>query len=328
MVQKLELTWIGKGELEPIEPRILIENKQLGHSRLNNELIDLNLIVHGDNLLALKALEQKFTGKVKCIYIDPPYNTGNAFSSYDDGVEHSTWLNLMSRRLCILKEFLTEDGIICIQIDNSPNSRTGQTPESPYLNVLCDEIFGRHNYMGVLVWKKKGNASNTASGFGIITESILVYAKNKQKSVVYKEKFDKKYKYHDNNGDYNLELFTKTDSGDYKRDTMKFDIVDSATGSVYKPPLGKRWTFGENTVEKYLSGGLIVFKNGMPYFKHYKDGENEKLYSNLLLEHGSLKSAKEELVSLGFEREEFETPKPEILLKTILEMFTKEGDWV
>lgn len=325
MANKLELTWYGKENQVNVEPRIIIEDKTLSNV-VNGD--SENMLIHGDNLLALKALEKDYAGKIKCIYIDPPYNTGNAFSSYEDGLEHSIWLSLMRERLILLRRMLSPEGLICIQIDNSPNSRTQQTPESPYLNVLCDEIFGRQNYMGLLVWKKKGNASNTASGFGIITESILVYAFDKSKCVVYKEEFDKHYKYKDSNGEYNLELFTKTDSGEYKRDTMKFDIIDPSTGIVYKPPFGKRWTFGQQTVETYLKKGLIIFQKGMPYFKHYRDGVNTKLYNNLLLEHGSLKSAKEELVKLGFDREEFETPKPEILIKTILDMFSCEGDYV
>lgn len=325
MANKLELTWYGKDKEISVEPRILIENKELSN---DTDGTAENMLIHGDNLLALKALEQQYGGRIKCIYIDPPYNTGNAFSTYDDGLEHSIWLNLMRSRLQLLRKLLAKEGIIAIQIDNSPSGVNGQTPEAPYLNILCDEIFGRNNYLGVLVWKKKGNASNTASGFGIITESILVYAKDKKHCVVNKEEFDKTYKYRDEFGEYNLELFTKTDSGEYKRDTMKFGILDKETGIEYFPPNGKRWTFGKNTVEKYLKNGLIQFIDGMPRFKHYREGKNYKLYSNLLLEHGSLKSAKNELAELGFGREDFETPKPEILIKTILEMFSNENDLV
>ena len=190
MGNKLELTWVGKYENEEIEPRILLEDKEKSYGDKNVE----NMLIHGDNLLALKALENNYSGKIKCIYIDPPYNTGNCFDSYDDGVEHSIWLNLMSERLKIMRELLSESGIICVQIDHSPNSVTSQSPEMGYLQVLMDEIFGRKNYITNLIWKKKGNASNTAITVGTITESIFVYAKDKSKAIINKEAFDKQYK--------------------------------------------------------------------------------------------------------------------------------------
>lgn len=142
---KLELTWIGKyDEREPLEPRILIENKEYSYGTPETGVLpngkpwNGNMLIHGDNLLALKALEQDFAGQIKCIYIDPPYNTGNAFEHYDDGVEHSIWLSLMRERLEILKNLLSQDGSIWISID---------ADESHYLKVLCDEIFGRINFI-------------------------------------------------------------------------------------------------------------------------------------------------------------------------------------
>ena len=137
-LQKLELTWIGKDEeRENIEPRILIEDPKYSYGDTESG----NMLIHGDNLLALKALEQDYSGQVKCIYIDPPYNTGNAFEYYDDSIEHSIWLNLMRERLLILKSLLSSDGFICCHIDDS---------EGHYLKVLMDEIFGRNNYLSTL----------------------------------------------------------------------------------------------------------------------------------------------------------------------------------
>ena len=136
--QKLELTWIGKDnpeyDIANIEPRILEERKDLSYGDSDTE----NMIINGDNLLALKALLPECEGKVKCIYIDPPYNTGNAFEHYDDSVEHSTWLSLMKPRLELLKLLLTKDGFICCHIDDS---------EGQYLKIMLDEIFGRSNYL-------------------------------------------------------------------------------------------------------------------------------------------------------------------------------------
>ncbi len=133
-LQKLELTWIGKGEESKLEPRILIENPDYSYGDPNSK----NILIHGDNLLALKALEQEYAGKVKCIYIDPPYNTGAAFEHYDDNLEHSTWLNLMRQRMICLHNLLSKDGFLCCHIDDS---------EGHYLKVLLDEIFCRNNYL-------------------------------------------------------------------------------------------------------------------------------------------------------------------------------------
>ena len=142
--QKLELTWVGKDERPKLEPRILIEDPDKSyHAKVRHGDDDIfdNILIKGDNLLALKALEQSYAGMVKCIYIDPPYNTGSAFEHYDDGIEHSIWLGLMERRLRIMKRLLSKDGFICCHIDDS---------EGHYLKVLMDEVFGRQNYQATL----------------------------------------------------------------------------------------------------------------------------------------------------------------------------------
>lgn len=167
-LQKLELTWIGKGEEPKLEPRILIENPEYSYGDPNSE----NMLIHGDNLLALKALEQDYAGKVKCIYIDPPYNTGSAFDQYDDGIEHSIWLGLMRMRLKLLRNLLSEEGIIFISIDDH---------EVAYLQVLMDEIFGRSNFLANIptIMNLKGNQDQF--GFAGTHEYTIVYAKNKTK---------------------------------------------------------------------------------------------------------------------------------------------------
>ena len=135
--QKLELTWIGKENRPKLEPRILLEEPErsyhAAHRVTDHDIFD-NRLIFGDNLLALKALEQEFTGKVKCVFIDPPYNTGSAFEHYDDGLEHSIWLSLMRDRLELLRRLLSDDGSLWITIDDN---------EAHYLKVLCDEVFGR-----------------------------------------------------------------------------------------------------------------------------------------------------------------------------------------
>lgn len=166
---KLELTWVGKYEEEKLEPRILIEDKSKSYGDLNTE----NMLIHGDNLLALKALENKYTGMIKCIYIDPPYNTGAAFEHYDDNLEHSIWLGIMKKRLEILRNLLAEDGTIWIQIDDE---------EQAYLKVLCDEIFGRSNFVNMISINAKVSAGASGGGedkrLKKNIEYILIYCKN------------------------------------------------------------------------------------------------------------------------------------------------------
>ena len=156
---KLELTWIGKEHRPKLEPRILLEESgksQYANHRVSDEDIFDNRLIRGDNLLGLKALEQEFAGKVKCIFIDPPYNTGSAFEHYDDGVEHSIWLSLMRDRVDHLYRLLTEDGSLWITIDDN---------ECHYLKIVCDEIFGRANFVATCVWEKdKGGRGDADTG--------------------------------------------------------------------------------------------------------------------------------------------------------------------
>ena len=196
--QRLELTWIGKEKTPRLEPRILLEDTEKSHHAENrvsdNDIFD-NKLIFGDNLLALKSLEQDYTGKVKCIYIDPPYNTGSAFEHYDDGIEHSLWLGLMRDRLELLRNILAGDGSIWISIDDK---------EVHYLKVLCDEIFGRNNFISCIAVKM-----STASGVKtshrdktIIKEKeyVLCYSKNRDlmrfnPQYIPKLEWDKEFQY-------------------------------------------------------------------------------------------------------------------------------------
>jgi adenine-specific DNA-methyltransferase len=168
MGNKLELTWYGKEEQVKIEPRLLIHDSSKDYGDADSE----NMLIHGDNLLALKALEKDFTGKIKCIYIDPPYNTGSAFEHYDDNLEHSIWLGLMKQRLVMLRKLLSPEGTIWIQIDDE---------EQAYLKVICDEVFGRSNFINMLSVNMKNIAGASGGGedkrLKKNCEYILVYAK-------------------------------------------------------------------------------------------------------------------------------------------------------
>ena len=169
MANRLELTWYGKDEPNRVEPRLLIENTEL--SNIGSDPNTKNMLIHGDNLLALKALEKDYAGQVKCIYIDPPYNTGSAFEHYDDNLEHSRWLQLMRPRLEILWYLLSENGSIWISIDDD---------ERDYLKVLCDGVFGRQHFLTSIVWQKRYSRENREA-IGDSHEYILVYVKNKDK---------------------------------------------------------------------------------------------------------------------------------------------------
>jgi len=292
---------------------------------LPEDTITDNLIIKGNNLLVLHSLLKEFRGKVKLIYIDPPYNTGNDEFQYNDSFKHSTWLTFMKNRLEVARELLKDDGIIFVQIDNSP-SAMNESPELGYLMVLMDEIFGRKNYITTIVWKKKSNPSNTEKLIGTITESILMYAKDITKVDLNLLEYKRQYKYRDERGEYNLERPIKTDEGTYERETMKYPVIDPNTGKVYYPPKGKRWTIGKEKMMKLLEEGKVVFVNGELYIKKYREDYlrgDAKLFSNLLDNHGSLKKAKNELKALGFPREVFDSPKPEILIKTLIDMVIK-----
>lgn len=178
---KLELTWVGKYEQKEIEPRILVENPDLSYGDQDTG----NMLIHGDNLIALKALEQDYAGKIKCIYIDPPYNTGNAFEYYDDGLEHSIWLNLMRSRIELLRNLLSDDGSLWIQIDDE---------EQAYLKVMCDEIFGRSNFVNMIAVNMKNVAGASGGGedkrLKKNCEYILIYAKDYMRLTPFKGAYD------------------------------------------------------------------------------------------------------------------------------------------
>lgn len=180
-MQRLELTWIGKGREPEVEPRILLHDPSKDYGDPDSK----NMLIHGDNLLALKALEQEFAGQVKCIYIDPPYNTGEAFEHYDDNLEHSIWLGLMRSRLSLLRNLLSEDGTIWIQIDDG---------EQAYLKVLCDEIFGRGNFINMVSVNMKNAAGASGGGedkrLKKNCEFIISYAKNYELVKPFKGAFD------------------------------------------------------------------------------------------------------------------------------------------
>ncbi|HQJ60113.1 MAG TPA: site-specific DNA-methyltransferase, partial [bacterium] len=243
--QKLELTWIGKENRPKLEPRILLEDPERSYHAYQrvteNDIFD-NKLIFGDNLLALKALEQEYAGKVKCIFIDPPYNTGSAFTHYDDGVEHSLWLSLMRDRLEILRNLLSNDGSIWITIDDN---------EAHYLKVLCDEIFGRNNFVANVIWEKKYSPQNDAKWLSDSHDHILIFSKNKEiwrpNLLPRTEAMDSRYKNPDNDprGPWkpvDFSVKTYNENSDYP--------ITTPSGRIVNPPESRCWvTSKENFIK-------------------------------------------------------------------------------
>ncbi|HAR74179.1 MAG TPA: site-specific DNA-methyltransferase [Flavobacteriaceae bacterium] len=315
-LQKLELTWIGKGDEPKLEPRILIENPEYSYSDPNTE----NMLIHGDNLLALKALEQDYAGKVKCIYIDPPYNTGQAFEHYDDGIEHSLWLNLMSQRLKILHKLLTKDGVLFINLDEV---------EHAYCKVICDEIFGRQNYIGDLIWQKRKGGGNDSRYFAIDHDYILVYAKIKDKAVHSEkwkvsqtEEYLKRYKEIDENG---KRYYWDTLARDGLQNPIKIEIK-CPDNSILKINSQK----SIETINEGLENGnirLTKSRNGWTLHHRVYMPLGQVLRS-ILSDVGTNKNAGDEIKELFGSSKSFDYPKPEGLICKILELTTNPGDLV
>lgn len=285
-----------------------------------------NMLIHGDNLLALKALEQDYTGKIKCIYIDPPYNTGNAFEHYDDGLEHSIWLSLMRDRLEILRRLLAENGSIWISLDDN---------EQAYCKVLCDEIFGRQNFVCNVIWQKKYAPANDAKWLSDNHDFIIVYAKNKMtwrpNLLPRTEEQNKYYKYDDNDGrgrwrSDNVLVKTFSQSG-------VFAITNPNTGKEYYPPKGSCYRFNEETAIRLLKENRFYFGKdgkGAPQLKRYLSEVKQGMTPLTIWpyeEVGHNQDAKLEVKQFN-PTDIFATPKPERLIQRILTLASNPGDLV
>lgn len=310
------LNWLGRDEALKTAAktpyRLLEEVSELGYGDKSTD----NMIIQGDNLEALKALLPFYAGQVKCIYIDPPYNTGNAFEHYDDNVEHSIWLSLMYPRLELLKEFLSEDGAIFISIDET---------EAAYLKVVLDEIFGRTNYIGQFIWQKKRGGGNDSRYIAIEHEYVLCVAKNVEVlpnwHTQYDEAYLKRYSEQDDKGRY----FWDTLARPGLKNPIIYDIV-APDGTIIR----NGWVRSQKRFEEDLKNGEIrVTKNKGNWsvqFKQYM-GDGKKPRS-LLTDVAINSDAKQELVNLFGDAKTFPYPKPENLVKYIFNLYTKPGDLV
>jgi adenine-specific DNA-methyltransferase len=323
MSNKLELTWYGKDKEIKVEPRILIEDKE--KSNIENNPNTENMLIHGDNLLALKALENKYAGKVKCIYIDPPYNTGSAFEHYDDNLEHSTWLSLMKPRLETLRNLLSDDGSLWISIDDD---------EGHYLKVLCDEIFGRNNFVATCIWHKKHTRANDARWFSDNHDFILVYAKNKE---IWKPNLLPRTK-------ESIKGYTNPDNDPrgvwasgpcHVKTPNEKDIYPIVTpsGREVMPPAGTSWRFSKEKMNSLIKENRIWFgedgKNVPRYKRFLSDVQNGFVPTTLWFrdEVGDNQEAKKEVKKID-PISVFGTPKPERLIERVITLATNEGDLV
>lgn len=326
---RLQLDWIGKGRRERPEPRILIEEEDTSHHagrRRADDIFD-NVLIRGDNLLALKALESSFAGQVACAFIDPPYNTGSAFEHYDDGVEHSLWLSLMRERIEVLHRLLADEGSLWISIDDN---------EAHYLKVLCDEIFGRKNFVSNVVWQKKYTVANDAKYFSDNHDHILVYAKKKESwspnRLARSEDMNARYSNPDNHpkGPWKATpLHAK--SGSAKGAKFSFTFRN---GRVWSPPPGTFPRFSEESLRRMDEADEIWFgRDGTaaPSRKTFLcDLSNDGTPPTtvwLSSDVGHNHEAKTEVKAFN-PTDVFSTPKPERLIRRILDISTKPGDLV
>ena len=324
MANKLELTWYGKDEPIRVEPRLLIENTELSNTAADPDT--QNMLIHGDNLLALKALESKFVRQVKCIYIDPPYNTGSAFEHYDDNLEHSQWLNLIRPRLEILWQLLSEDGSLWISIDDD---------EQAYMKVLCDELFGRSSFIASIIWQKRTSPDMRAA-ISDGHDYVLVYAKDRD---LFKETRNRipltpdqatNYKNPDNDpkGPWASSDFTAQGW----RPNQMYEIV-TPSGKVVTPPKGRCWRHLEEVYKQLLKDGRLWFGSdgsGVPRKKTYLS-ESEGIapwtwWTNKEVGHNQ--EAKKEIIALFGAQNAFDTPKPERLIQRIIHIASNPGDLV
>ena len=327
--QKLELTWVGKDERPKLEPRILIEDPEKSfHARARHGDDDIfdNILIKGDNLLALKALEQDYAGKIKCVFIDPPYNTGSAFKQYDDGLEHSIWLGLVRDRINILHNCVREDGSLWIAIDDN---------EVHYLKVLCDEIFGRQNFIGNIVWQSKDTPGNNSSGIAQTHNHILGYRKSdkfRPNLLPRNAKQIANYKNPDNDprGPWLGTPMTRAEH----RDRDYYELTNKVGKKVF-PPAGSSWRRPPDKIKELEKDGRIYWgKSGdaeFPMEKKYLSEVKAGVVNQTWWPYefaGSTRNASAEMKSIFEGEKAFDTPKPEKLVFRIINMCTNSGDIV
>lgn len=324
------LHWLNKDQAvtaaQKSTYRLLEEVPELSYGEADNE----NLLIQGDNLEALKALIPFYAGKVKCIFIDPPYNTQSAFEHYDDNLEHSKWLSLMYPRLELLRELLSEDGSIWITIDDN---------EAHYLKVVCDEVFGRRNFIANIMWEKKFSPQNDAKWLSQNHDHIFLYAKNRDgwfpNLLKRSLKQSRNFKNPDNDprGAWSSGDYTCAKSKN-ERPNLYYPIVNPNTGEEVWPNPVRVWAYDQKSHQQNVSENLIWWgvkgTNSVPRLKKFETVVREGTVPTTVWRHddvGNNQTAKREILALN-KAHPFSTPKPESLLQRVLEIATNPNDLV
>lgn len=319
---KLELTWVGKYDEVAVEPRILIEDPSKSYGDPNSD----NMLIHGDNLIALQALQQDYAGKIKCIYIDPPYNTGYAFEQYDDNLEHSIWLNMMRVRLELIRNLLSDDGSLWISIDDD---------EQAYLKILCDEIFGRTNFVNNVIWEKKFSPQNAAKWLSDSHDFIMIYAKNKNNWTVNllprSEEMNSRYKNPDNDP-----RGVWISDNLLRKDVQKSGLytITTPNGTKHNPQSGRSWRVSEEKFLEMVRDNRIWFGEdggNVPRIKRFLSEVQDGMRPMTIwkwTDVGHNQEASQENRKIMGDVEPFATPKPERLIQRILTLATNDGDLI
>jgi adenine-specific DNA-methyltransferase len=342
---KIELHWAGKNSRPPRAPMALREDPSRRYPAApadNGRGLCDNRLIHGDNLPALAALEREFAGAVRCVYIDPPYNTGVSFEHYDDDREHSAWLSWMRDRLQRFHALLRPDGVLLASVDDR---------ECAYLTVLLDEIFGRRNFCGQLVWEKKRKPSFLNANLGGVTEYVLAYAKLRAASPAFvggRTTPGKMYPL--NNAGNGLRVlsfppgsvrfwcdaasFEPQDMSEGKIITRLLDPVEIRGGTNVGPfRLEGEWRYAQAKLDAVVAAGETIVVRKTPFRPNHvrRGGEPKKLKNLLSIAHGGMSTyedATEESRSLFGAAGAFDYPKPEKLVATLVAAVTQPGDWV
>ncbi len=319
-----------------LDPKVLTNSQRYnkeGHQPIteftrnpSDNTISDNLIIKGNNLIALHTIKEQFAKKVKLIYIDPPYNTGNDSFQYNDNFNHSTWLVFMKNRLEAARELLRDDGVIFVQCDDN---------EQAYLKVLMDEVFGRENFVNNIVWKKRSGAPNDKV-IGSTHENILLYSKENPK--LYRRKRSQeqlsRYSNPDNHpkGCWAVDNLMANVKGGRFVNSLYFAIRNPFTNEEHYPSSNGNWRFNENTIKTLLANNEIYFGKdgkGRPKLKRFLSEVQEGIpYSTIwdFVPQGTV--ATKEILNIFGTVNKFDTPKPEGLIQCILQIATKEGDIV
>lgn len=335
--QKLELTWPGKHKRPRLEPRILLEDKALSYRAAPPPATDLveqaevalapfddNLLIQGDNLLALKALEGKYAGKVKCVFIDPPYNTGSAFTHYDDGVEHSMWLTLIRDRLEIIRTLLAEDGSLWITIDDN---------ECHYLKVMCDEIFGRENFVANVIWEKADSPRNSARQFSTDHDHLLVFSKRPNWTPIKLERTEEANSIYANPDNDPRGPWLPGDPYANKPYSKGQYSIQGPTGRTFSPPPGRFWRISEEKLRELDLDNRVWWGPAgaaRPSIKRYLSEVGNLVPRTIWSKDdvGSNRTSKNEMRLLFPGDSSFDTPKPERLIERVINIATNPGDLV